>query len=160
MGTRAGILMGLWRTELRARPSSRLWVLSRFSEGEDVRLRKQRAFVSRSQAVDSTPTRELFIILKTSPFPSNVFASETEPKSPSSPAVTPDRRLMRERGGASHDLSRWPRPADGGWRFLAVAPWSCRHPSHVITHICRMSVDETVSLPRSGHLGRQDEGSP
>ena len=87
-------------------------------------------------------------------------ASGTEPKSPSSPAVTPDRRQMREQGGSSRGLSCWPSPADRGWRFLAVAPWSCRHPSRVITHICRMSVDETVSLPRSGRLGRQDEANP
>ena len=30
VGTRAGILMGFWRTELRAWPSSRFWVLSHF----------------------------------------------------------------------------------------------------------------------------------
>lgn len=161
MGTRAGILTDGALVH-RAESLAKFKVLGfvPFSEGEDVRLRKQRAFVSRSQGVDCTPTRELFIIPKTSPFPSHVPVSETELKSPSSPAVTPDRQQMREQGGAPHGLSCWPSPADGGWRFLAVAPWSCRHPSRVITRICRMSMDETVSLPRSGCLGRQDEANP
>lgn len=38
------------------------------SEGDYVRFRKQRAFISRSQGIDFTPTNRLFIIQKISPF--------------------------------------------------------------------------------------------